>query len=221
MKERGILFRDDMVRALLDGAKTETRRLVNPQPIVDVDVVHTATRANDGSACFTARNGKGKAVSVFARKAKHTGPTSDIVCPFGGCGTHLWVREVFAVVKGAGPLVTFRSDGRTIMMDDTYRDFGFGTKPLRWTSSLLMPRWASRTTLEVTSVSAERLQDIDEKGAVAEGFERREHFIKTIDEINGAGTFDRNPLVWVVRFRPLNLVKKTNPGALPPAKEDR
>ena len=126
------------------------------------------------------------------------------LCPYGVPGDRLWVKETFAVVEGGDPLVTFCSDGRTIMMDDR-ADYGFGTLPLRWTPSIYMPRWASRLTLEVTEVRVERLQEISEVDALAEGVTHgqsaRDAFASLWEKIHGEGSWGMDPWVWVVGFK--------------------
>lgn len=134
-KERPILFNGEMVRAILDGRKTQTRRIVNPQPVMASGVW--------GGPYLKAPEGHSK----------------DITCPFGDVGDRLYVRETFCVSTG--------DDGSVIPY---YKADGMhGEKFRGWKPSIHMPRWASRITLEVTGVRIERLRDISEEDAKAEG----------------------------------------------------
>lgn len=156
-RERPIIFRGEMVRAILAGRKTQTRRIVRPQPA-----------ANLGELPGPAWN------SGFV----------DVACPHGRPGDRLWVRETWAkcdqmigfrtTESDEGEDVAFAADKTALMwcMDgrrvaaDTY-SWNWGK--LRWRPSIHMPRWASRLTLEITDVRVERLQEISEKDAQAEG----------------------------------------------------
>lgn len=213
MKERPILFSGPMVRAILEGHKTVTRRPVKVQP---------RDRADIGSY------GAGQ---PFIR---HPDPTKrNQACPYGQPGDRLWVRETWQ-----GPLISdeeqaahqswwkdlkkfqdpahcaYRASGDDNEYVDPDGDFH-----CKWKPSIHMPRWASRILLEITGVRIERLQDISEEQAVAEGvhFDKRRWF--TTDEggpafiwpqhafehlwrsINGADSWAANPWVWVVEFK--------------------
>lgn len=157
MKDRPILFSALMVRAILEGRKTQTRRVLEPQP-----------RGNppfwvrgDGAVCDT------------SKYACSNGKKSILKCKYK-VGDRLWVRETWApavctgnswhVADGPGDdprkhTIKFRAD------PDANQVHG------RWRPSIFMPRWASRITLEVTAVKVERLQDISEGDAKAEGAE--------------------------------------------------
>lgn len=171
MKERPILFSGPMVRAILEGRKTQTRRVVKPQP------AHIA--------------GIGTVLNIDTITGK--------ACPYGKPGDRLWVRETWDGVRldGGGALVSYRADGDKPVTDDG-----------RWHPSIHMPRWASRITLEVVSVRVERLQEISEEDAMAEGVALAEnyrgpvaHFASLWEQINGLGSWNANPWVWVVEFR--------------------
>lgn len=173
MKERPILFSAPMVRALLDGRKTQTRRVVKPQP--------TATREE---AIRT--YGKG---GTFILEAGFFG----VRCPYGQLGDRLWVRETWGACAGSP---VYRADDNA-----TCPDGG------RWKPSIHMPRWASRITLEVTGVRVERLQDISEEDAIAEGVPEQRGdpwaFQCLWDSINGARercSWAANPWVWAITF---------------------
>lgn len=195
MNTRPILFSGAMVRALLAGAKTQTRRIVKPQP-----------------------------------QGKWSGPMPcpEWPCPYGAPGDRLWVRETHALCsdKDAFGSVYYRADGEArhqLCENQGEGDpVGLGkiVPPSRrypvdyipaWKPSIFMPRWASRITLEITDVRVERLNGISEKDALAEGVtlrgmtrwdgECRAAYKQLWEEINGAGSWDASPWVWVVEFR--------------------
>lgn len=211
MKERPILFSGPMVRALLAGKKTQTRRVVkNPYFY----------------GCLT-----GDCPHWQESDCAHAMAQA---CPYGQPGDRLWVKETFALHAcddGFGN-VTYRAGGAHVLLCGDHGDgdpVGIGAacepnskyKPERWKPSIFMPRWASRITLEILDVRAERLQDISEEDAKAEGAEiqketpggwvicgprigsYREGYRWLWEQINGAGSWDANPWVWVLEFRRL------------------
>lgn len=126
-------------------------------------------------------------------------------CPYGQPGDRLWVREACMVCDiGIEQHVAYRADGEP---DESW------LRPLRWRPSIHMPRWASRITLEVTGVRVERLQDISDADAKAEGAPMswasaqyrggtwRQGFSDLWRQINGPDSWDANPFVWVVSFK--------------------
>lgn len=207
MRERPILFNGDMVRAILEGRKTVTRRLVDPQPPVGHQwhgwIVESSNRKDEGKASWAACEGS------LAHDAHR------VHCPFGRPGDRLWVRETF--VGG--------QNGTAIRYRATEPDWpaGQGTH-WPWRPSIHMPRWASRILLEVTAVRVERLQDITEEQAQAEGADPIHLDGLTASDItaldlewadpatpyrNGfrrlweslGGDWDANPWVWVIEFK--------------------
>lgn len=213
MKERPILFSAPMVRAILAGTKTQTRRVMKPQPEpVPPDVVATMP-SRAGKHWVAARSVQAMIdVEDFLQGFDTSVP--GCFCPYGKPGDRLWVREAFAPCPvGRSRAVVYRADG------DATASGG-----IRWTPSIHMPRWASRITLEVTDVRVQRLQDISGSDARAEGVERihcygpdcpdgedgcnargcygaRERFHELWDSINGAGAWGANPWVWALSFR--------------------
>ncbi len=168
MKERPILFRGEMVRAILDGRKTQTRRVMKPQP------THELQSDSTPECGHWEWEWKGKRLHAM-------------YCPYGVPGDRLWVRETFILENAEKPL-----SERPFMHDEEaewewgnylvphYRAteaephivnprYDDGDDRTRWSPCIIMPRWASRITLEVTGVRAERVQDISEKDAIAEG----------------------------------------------------
>jgi hypothetical protein len=195
IKERPILFAGSMVRALLAGAKTQTRRQLRVQP-------PAATRSFCTYHCPDPRPHHwafdGGSLLDFA-----------VPCPFGQPGDRLWVRETWTRYDAW--------QGYHYAADHA----GFGIGPdddpdhvpehaLRWKPSIHMPRAASRITLEVTGVRVERLQDVSRGDAMAEGCpfpnmrvgaDPRKWYEALWEALNGAGTWEANPWVWVVEFK--------------------
>lgn len=149
VKERGILFSTEMVRALLAG-KTQTRRAIKPQPcMVHVERVGIPPNVE----------------TLFAAWASVRGQKSYLNCPYGVVGDRLWVRESFAEFGRR-----HRSDGSNNRRLQTfYKATHIGEITKQWTKARLMPRWASRITLEITDVRVQRVQSISEEDAIAEG----------------------------------------------------
>ena len=216
VKERPILFSAPMVRAILDGRKTQTRRVVKPQP------------ENDGSGgvvreadSWIWRGGKALRRVGYGDDYVHTDREAmcramESVSPYGVPGDRLWVRETWGCPEADHPRVP---DGRKPQPGDriVYAANEADAWQWRcgsgmpWRPSIHMPRWASRITLEVVSVRVERVQEIGEEDATAEGVaftkyanaSARFHFREIWDSINAARGFgwDANPWVWVVEFR--------------------
>lgn len=201
MKERPILFSAPMVRAILEGRKTQTRRVVKPQP-------HSAHYPQHAEA-----RGAGWVWMAHDDRPTYTFATGDFRCPYGQPGERLWVRETWAKADSSLIDETFyRADGE---VDGRQRAFSYVKREPRWRPSIHMPRWASRIDLEVTGVRVERLQDISEADAIAEGVEpyrlpvhpvrealrHVDGFSVLWESINGPGSWDANPWVWVVEFR--------------------
>jgi hypothetical protein len=170
MRERGILFSAPMVRAILEGRKTQTRRVVPRATGAFWDHPGwTPTVMRDGTILWRARAPE----HAFAMPLK---------CPYGAPGDRLWVRETWGAVSPdeiSRPLrectIEYRADlppGCTDRPGKWPAEHSADPECPKWRPSLHMPRWASRLTLEVTSVRVERLQDITEEGARAEGVEQ-------------------------------------------------
>ncbi|MEC7798100.1 MAG: hypothetical protein VX755_12365 [Pseudomonadota bacterium] len=211
-KERPILFSGPMVRALLDGRKTQTRRIVKPQPHHGP----VGQMVNLGGPDWAIDDGD---LSGQWR------------CPYGVPGDRLWVREAWGLNDyqfERGPI----PKARPLQLDDNVlcyaatEDDAEIRNELRWRPSIHMPRWASRLTLEITDVRVQRLQDISDRGqpndCIAEGvfaddfassagdwLERgfssieKARFHDLWTSINGAASWAANPWVWAVSFRVL------------------
>jgi hypothetical protein len=201
MKERPILFNDAMVRAILDCRKTQTRRVVKPQPVVDGRVFKWAgprpkARKNTG------------ATFINDPSAQHKDPLIAHSCPYGQPGDRLWVREGARVIakrhREIG--IVYRADGEARTVPYPSR---LAPAPLGKCLANGTYREASRITLEVTGVRVERLNEISETDAVAEGVMQwmlgptspRDDFRGLWESINGPGSWDANPWVWVVEFK--------------------
>jgi hypothetical protein len=221
MKERPILFSAPMVRAILNGRKTQTRRVVRKQP-EDVGAVRIGKMADfwDGTPRYQFESNSGK-IGIF--KPPY------VKCPYGAVGDRLWVRETWAPVNDYGvEAIAYRADTELwqIPKDENFNFippvpekwcFGLWAGDLisgvekGWKPSIHMPRWASRITLDVTGIRVERLQDISEDDARAEGCKPliygstyRDGFISLWDSINGKKhPWESNPWVWVVEFKKL------------------
>jgi hypothetical protein len=213
----------EMVSAILDGRKTQTRLIVKPvgndEGFVIVerdDKTLWPWRSDDGESMFTTIGG-----------LTHEIPMS---CPYGRPGERLWVRETWADahfwtddIEAGAPLYRAIDHKKPI-------------KPVKWKSPIQMPRWASRILLEVTDVRVERLQDITSNDAVSEGlkgitkdgrlvkyglpdtdgFPGTDDFgwpwnawcVNPVDayrrlweQINGHGSWEENPWVWCISFK--------------------
>lgn len=195
--DRPILFSAPMVRELLSGRKTQTRRAVKPQP---GQAVRIAYKRPDGDFTWCLETGHG---------------VSDrIVCPYGRAGDSLWVRESFRVEQRGDRRTGEKFDVYVYRADSRLRpEFD----PLRYKPSIHMPRVASRLTLTVTETRCERLQEITEADALAEGIVRvgnrwespgvvttpisaADAYRSLWNYINGRDSWDANPWVWAVSF---------------------
>lgn len=221
IKERPILFSGAMVRGLLDGTKTQTRRSIKPQPEEDEALGYLIPKPkrliqgkDDTGVCFT----------------RHPESSRLLLeqCSYGQPGDRLWVRETAAFLDES---VTY-SAGRWVYRADASADNAFAVKfSGGWKPSIFMPRVASRILLEIVSVRVERLQDISETDAVAEGVNMRQPAYYEIgcltmihdhnrdvlafadvtlgraqyawlwNEINGHRAWEANPWVWVMEFK--------------------
>lgn len=180
MKSRPILMSAPMVRAILDGSKTQTRRTVK---VTDT----------------------GRVKAVGSCKNWHLDDPNCIeACPYGSVGDTLWVRETWCIEDDG---VDFRFAYRADNWTECPNSDG------KWKPSIHMPRDAYRIALEITAVRVERLNDISEEDAIAEGCKAdswdypvsakpsRSAYHTLWDSINGIGSFAENPWVWVISFR--------------------
>ncbi|KAB0332357.1 hypothetical protein J3P46_08620 [Janthinobacterium lividum] len=206
MKEGPMLFSAPMVRALLDGSKKQTRRIMKPQPVpIPGEPGKHWWPSNAAQSMMRVEDGFQKHPGIF-----------DDACPHGQPGNRIWVRETFCLDDdGHEEWPVFRADGAKLPQRQPTR------KPARWTPSIHMPRAASRILLEIVSVRVERLNDCSEADALAEGVKAEpcDHvrlsceeigccgptakgmYAALWDHINGAGAWADNPWVWVIEFK--------------------
>ncbi|HBM2806306.1 hypothetical protein M7982_23720 [Enterobacter hormaechei subsp. xiangfangensis] len=193
--ERGMIFNGEMVRAILDGRKTQTRRVMKPQP------------DEDGLAKVI----NGPWVDTSERIYR---------CPFGVPGDRIWVRETWAEAGASAPDLKLYRANYPAHVPTHYENVP-PAEDVRWTPSIHMPRWASRILLEITDVRVEQLKSISEEEARSEGVAQlREGFWKHYqpgwaqhqlsargsfatlwESIYGFGEWDRNPWVWIIEFK--------------------
>lgn len=215
---RPVLMSGGMVRRILAGRKTQTRRIFDDG----------SRRRKDGARLLP---------ELLVQLARDEGGYGSL-CPYGGPGDRLWVRETWASVPSAqtrmhdrGPgiwpgvdgrpstpdvdsdlrSVIYRADGEFVSSSGERHD---------WRPSIFMPRWASRLTLDVVAVRLERLHEISPEDCLAEGLEDPDGrygwhpetavnwYRKLWEKLHGTGSWETNPWVWVVEFRPLESTKE-------------
>jgi len=192
MKERPIIFNTENVKAILDGRKTQTRRIVKPQPELTI----TDEQYKDNMRLLLYGGGR--------------------FCPYGEIGDRLWVRENWRVITDDNRYAIVFKDGGMKFFDGqtTYKIEDY------WKPSFFLPKWASRITLEITGVRVERLQEITTWDMEAEGLpykiERKneaeeicesevaqEWFRCLWDSLNAKRGYgwEVNSWVWVIEFK--------------------
>lgn len=233
MKERPILFSAEMVKAILAGRKTQTRRVIKPQPkdtIIGDDGQWLPGDGHSGNGWYLAHNEYPEDGSIFYN------------CPYGKPGDRLWVRETWTISqkKPDGYVITYREDWdngpplrsnifveKSSMNDKQIEQAErFFKKTMAWHPSIHMPRWASRINLEITAIRVQRVQDINKVDCEAEGIKKFAGYYKLYfnngikgetdspilsfqslwDSINAARDFswDSNPWVWVIEFKQIH-----------------
>lgn len=210
MKEHGIIFNSEMVCAILDGRKTQTRRIMKPQP-TPCDYVDERGKARGGhqwpSNIFRTM------LHVEGELQNGDGGWKGLVgdaCPFGDIDDRLWVREAFQVGLCTESTIAYKATHKPSDLEEGWHE------KIKWRPSIHMPRWASRILLEITGVRVERLQSISGEDAKAEGFDNSQSdaansigwfekpiraFRRAWENIYGADGWDSNPWVWVIKFR--------------------
>lgn len=207
MKERGMIFNAEMVRAILDGRKTQTRRIMKVQPGTPefgLRRIIESSKANENGMYFWSQD---DACGIKAR-------SKPFLFPYGEVGDRIWVRETFRVHSRATDVATlvYRASVRNSWTEQTHRvPVAVCNKPAtpeKWTPSIHMPRWASRITLEITDVRVERLNSITESDAEAEGVTDTGFGDLLVDgfrylwkSIYGEESWAANPWVWVIEFK--------------------
>jgi len=208
VKEHPIIFSARMVRAILEGKKTQTRRVIG-----GFDGADKFVRTDGVHAIFT----DGILDRALPENAPHL---MSAKCQYGKVGDRLWVRETcmyggyfqgilikYAIAGGeyigsTMRISSFTADPEWMKFRERYSD--------KWCPSIFMPRWASRVTLEITGVRAERVRSIAWSDAYAEGISGGDwlgdpigEYAKLWDSINAKRgySWDSNPWVWVIEFR--------------------
>lgn len=208
MKERGIIFNGEMVRAILDGRKTQTRRIMKMQP--------QPSKSRPGDFWFSSK--KLESTVHVSDLVPGNSPISDChlffqehCCPFGTVGDRIWVRETWAEAgAGAPDLKLYRANYPEHV--PTHYENVPPADEIRWTPSIHMPRCASRLTLEITGVRVERLASISDDDAGKEGYPANPEpygggmdkwlwFRQLWDSIYPDQSFKHNPWVWVIEFK--------------------
>ncbi|EMO8771696.1 hypothetical protein WDQ77_001088 [Klebsiella variicola] len=231
MTERGMIFNAEMVRAILDGRKTQTRREVK----LKLDIARLAT-TYDWATSLAANHYQGLTEEQIQQKAESlcgvihpvilgNGQMVSIICPHGKPGDRIWVRETFCPVDdtqyGGGKWVDYRATPKF----EASHPAGWDCAPndaeaLKWRPSIHMPRWASRILLEITDVRVEQLSAISQEDAQAEGMELTgwrptysdpdsggevmtpyDNFAELWSSIYGEESWNANPWVWVIEFK--------------------
>lgn len=218
MKERPILFSGPLVRALLSGTKTQTRR-----PAKGVDF--RGAGGKDGAdwndpSCWGWADEYGDEWALTAAPDVRA-----IRCPYGEPGDRLWVRETWSVhcrfdIISPSELQPEARDGALVWYAADQQP-NYTGKGGRWRPSIHMPRWASRLTLEITDVRVQRLHDITPEDAIAEGvifarcdcskdhgprcaydaYDAVQAFAAKWREIYGDASWDASPWVWALTFK--------------------
>lgn len=211
MKERGIIFNGAMVRVILSGKKTQTRRAITAKTLHLFDVA--------------AKVGECHHLNSGDPADERSQPYYRQFCPFGQPGDRLWVRETFAHGLCTKSTLAYKATHKPEDLEDGWFE------KIKWTPSIHMPRWASRITLEITDVRVERLNSISEEDAINEGMSftdygldrfnqqragwlskksskheeclqsARSAFGNLWESIYGQESWQANPWVWVIQFQ--------------------
>ena len=228
MRERPILFSGPMVRALLAGTKTQTRRVVNPQP-----PEHTVAVGNwqdppgyDPAWWAFVRPGPVDRDHPFGGASIHSDPWR---CPYGKPGDRLWVRETLKLWTQDPELFAYAADDTRVQGDG----YNYPVRPGRpYVPSIHLARCWSRLVLEVTDVRVQRLQDISEADAEAEGVaewakgalsfdgqkilrpsQQYRYLWEQINGQDGPSSWRADPWVWAVSFKRVTEAQRTETGA--------
>lgn len=215
VRERPILFSGPMVKAILEGRKTQTRRVINPQP--------SEAWMNNPNIDWSEYYKRGRFGFKKYLWVCHPTENKEIVCPYGQVGDRLWVRETWAKAApcvSVQPNIVYRANYNHPL---DIQPHGYGIPELgndtKWRPSIFMPRWASRITLEITNIRVERLHEIRVEDIVAEGVAPEnnkaypghlgiyvEAWREGWDKINGKRkgcAWSNNPWLWVIEFKKL------------------
>ncbi|WP_151721037.1 hypothetical protein [Acinetobacter ursingii] len=210
MKERPILFNTAMVKAILEGRKTQTRRVINEKTLKSLDL------GNQLGECYELDHPKSKECGYILS-----------FCPHGQVGDRLWVRETFCmgrIEEDDNPFTwpkdlyvdNYEGEDAYPIYKEMVESEKISSEDVCWTPSIHMPRSASRILLEITKIRIERLNDISSDDAKAEGFDYSTHpsaieigyaigaktnFRFTWEQIYGQNAWNKNPWVWCITFK--------------------
>ncbi|TXE47859.1 hypothetical protein FOT55_15010 [Serratia bockelmannii] len=225
MKERPVIFNSEMVRAILSGRKTQTRRVMKVQPSEHFHPMNMSLELDYSARWYTPGviDKDGYLQPATGQVFGVAGEDEGYACPFGAVGDRLWVRETWS-----SDFANYYPNDRVWYAADNNRcsdiEVVNGVRgiyspesdvhvPFRWRPSIHMPRWASRITLEITGVRVERLNDLSEEDAKSEGVAPSQHiitppealyrvgFLKLWQSIYGEESWRANPWVWAISFR--------------------
>lgn len=217
IKEKPILFKDEMIRAILEGRKTQTRRAVkSPAKNMQASGAEVIKRREPGDKWYGDRIWSMRGGTGVWGDYTHERFLS--MCPYGKPGDRLWVRETWAAHFIWEPCAPSRipvDEGSCLFYraDEFCRGGCDEGQRGKWRPSIHMPRRISRITLEIADVRVERLHDISAEDAKAEGVEPfhlngwcddqkfRGEFYNLWMEINGPDSWDANPWVWAIEFK--------------------
>lgn len=199
MKERGIIFNSEMVRAILDGRKTQTRRIMKSQP-----------KTNENGDIWWPSNICQSMINIKEMMQDNEGVWAGIAgisCPHGGVGDHLWVSETFKAGVCTESTIAYKATHKPSDLEEGWYE------EIKWTPSIHMPRWASRITLEIVDVRVERLKDAGDTEFKAEGYPLDREltggsmdpfcwFRNLWDSVSPTNfKYADNPWVWVIEFK--------------------
>ena len=219
--EKPIIFNAEMVRAILEGRKTQTRRTIKDKKLVAfIDFMTGHADEQPGNTEDLGQRLEGGKIRLWSAEYPEEG--SELFrCPFGQAGDRLWVRETWAKVSQPDwkpdESGNMKYELKTIYKSDR-KDFelkcyddGFAQWKIKWKPSIHMPRWASRITLEITNIRVERVQeisgpDISREGICLKNLWHKEYGSTPLDQFRRIwnsvyGTWDQNPWVWVLEFK--------------------
>lgn len=240
-KEIGVLFAAPMVLALWEGRKTNTRRIAKPSVVECIDYFGGGADGEPATKdSFQTGYRDDGSLGIWSTEYPEEG-SETITCPYGKPGDRLWVREahqIWSRPMSHDSIVCYRADNSTrvvksggcVRIPNGTMTLGsplseFEREDGRWRPSIHMPRAACRLVLEVTETRVERLHDISDEDAIAEGIEQLpegfwrwknysdeskyvpslgsplDSFLSLWQSINGAESWKANPWVWVVKFK--------------------
>jgi len=183
MKERPIIFSTEMVNAIIEGKKTQTRRIIRKQPWY-CEKTDTWHYDKTMSSMLPSRD-----------------PLYALSNPYGRIGDLLYVREKFRVIYGSD-----------LKVEEIVYAAGYSGQDtdVLWSPSIFLPKCDARIFLEILDVGVERIQDISEEDSIAEGLDSKKSFQELWSTIHSQESWIENPWVWVLKFKVLSTTGKPN-----------